>query len=245
MLTSTFLTTSIKADEGENAPDNDPEKVLISDPYIELRTGPGRGFPVFYVEERGRWVRLLKRRTDWYKVRLKNGKEGWVSMEQISNTLLATGLEKSLRDSVFEDYFNRNTEVGFVTGAHGGFSFIGAFGSRKLGDKFSLQFGYAEASEVFSTSKLYNLDLLSHPFTDWRFSPYFALGFGKKIDIPIRSQVGQTRSDTITAHYGLGLRVYLTRNFVARAYYRRYSWFFDEFDTHPIDEFAVGASFFF
>lgn len=245
MLAGCFVSTSLYAEDEEDAPDNDPERVLISDPYIELRTGPGRGYPVFYVEERGQWVRLLKRRTDWYKIKLKNGKVGWVSMEQISRTLLAAGLDRSLRDVVFEDFFNRNTEIGFVWGSHAGFSFIGVLGSRKLSDKFSLQFGYAEAAEVFSTSKIINFDLVSHPFVGWRYSPYFSLGFGKKIDTPIRAQVGQERTDTITANFSFGLRVYLTRNFVARAYYRRYAWFFDDVDTHPIDEFAVGASFFF
>lgn len=244
MLIGCFNTASLYADE-EHAPDNDPDRVLVSDAFLELRTGPGRGYPVFYVEERGQWVQLIKRKTDWYKVKLKNGKTGWVSMEQISNTLLAAGTERSLRDSIVEDFFNRNTEIGLLWGSHAGFSFIGVLAARKLSDKFSLQLGYAEVAEVFSTSKLINLDLMSHPFVDWQFSPYFALGFGKKIDIPIRSQVGQKRTDTITANVGLGLRVYLTRNFVARVYYRRYAWFFDDSDTHPIDEFAIGASFFF
>ena len=245
ILIGSFVSTNLYADEDEDEPDNDPERVLVADPYMELRTGPGRGFPVFYVEERGKWVRLLKRKTTWYKVELGNGKVGWVDMDQISKTLLAAGLERTLSDSVTDDFFNRKNEVGFVWGSHAGFSFIGISAARKLSDKFSLQVEYSEVAEVFSTSKLFNLNLVSHPFVDWQFSPYFELGLGKKIDIPIRSQVGQERTDTITAHFGFGLKAYVTRNFVARIYYRRYAWFFDDFNTHQIDEFAFGASFFF
>lgn len=243
ILIGSFASGNLYADENE--PDNDPTRVLVADPFMELRTGPGRGFPVFYVEERGKWVRLLKRKTSWYKVELENGQVGWVDMDQISKTLLAVGLERTLSDSVADDFFNRKNEVGFVWGSHAGFSFIGISAARKLGDKFSLKVEYAEVAEVFSTSKLFNLNLVSHPFAEWTFSPYFELGVGKKIVTPIRSQVGQERTDTITANVGFGLRAYVTKNFVARIYYRRYAWFFDDFDTHPIDEFAFGAAFFF
>ena len=35
---------------------DDVHKILIADPFIELHTGPGRGYPVFHVIERGREV---------------------------------------------------------------------------------------------------------------------------------------------------------------------------------------------
>ena len=53
----------------------------ITAPYVELHTGPGRGYPVFYVAERDEAVTLLKQRTRWVKVRTQNGKEGWVTQE--------------------------------------------------------------------------------------------------------------------------------------------------------------------
>jgi len=43
-------------------------KVLVADPFIELHTGPGRGYPIFHVVERGREVEIIKRRTDWFRV---------------------------------------------------------------------------------------------------------------------------------------------------------------------------------
>src|SRR5436190_924218 len=54
------------------------QKILIADPYIELHTGPGRGFPIFYVAERGQEVEIVKRRTDWFMVRTSRDIEGWV-----------------------------------------------------------------------------------------------------------------------------------------------------------------------
>ncbi len=31
-------------------------KAQITEPYIELHTGPGRGYPVFHVIDRGEWI---------------------------------------------------------------------------------------------------------------------------------------------------------------------------------------------
>ena len=56
----------------------DAEQVVIQDPYLEFHTGPGRGYPIFYVVDRGEEVSLLRRRTDWIKVRSDRGREGWV-----------------------------------------------------------------------------------------------------------------------------------------------------------------------
>ena len=61
--------------------------VVVSDPYIELRTGPGRGYPIFYVAGQGDEITLLKRRTDWFKVRPPRAKEGWVHIEEMQHTL--------------------------------------------------------------------------------------------------------------------------------------------------------------
>ena len=44
--------------------DDEGRKILIADPFIELHSGPGRGYPIFHVVERGREVFIVKRRTD-------------------------------------------------------------------------------------------------------------------------------------------------------------------------------------
>ena len=35
---------------------DEPERLKVADPYLELHTGPGRGFPVFFVVQREDWV---------------------------------------------------------------------------------------------------------------------------------------------------------------------------------------------
>ena len=92
------------------------QQVKVADPYLELHTGAGRGFPVFFVVERGESIEILKRKTDWFKVRTPAGKEGWVSRDQLENTLTDAGVEKTFRDILVEDYLARRLEVGFAGG---------------------------------------------------------------------------------------------------------------------------------
>ena len=40
-------------------------QVIVLDPFLEMRTGPGRGYPVFHIAEEGDSIEIDKRRTDW------------------------------------------------------------------------------------------------------------------------------------------------------------------------------------
>ena len=46
--------------------------VTVADPYLELHTGPGVGFPIFHVIDRGEPVEIIMRRTDWFQVRISD-----------------------------------------------------------------------------------------------------------------------------------------------------------------------------
>ena len=73
------------------AADRNALTVIVVDPYLELHTGPGRGFPIVQVVPRGETVQVLKRRTDWFQIRDAAGHEGWVHRSQIAETLVPTG----------------------------------------------------------------------------------------------------------------------------------------------------------
>ena len=65
-------------------------QVFVTAPYLEMHTGPGRGYPVFNVVDRDASVDVLKRYTDWFKVRTGRGVEGWVSAHDMEQTVLAS-----------------------------------------------------------------------------------------------------------------------------------------------------------
>src|ERR1700730_7269834 len=65
--------------------------LVVTDPYLEMHSGPGRGFPVIYVIGRDELVTVVYSRTGWFKVRSWRDNEGWVRRAELSRTLLETG----------------------------------------------------------------------------------------------------------------------------------------------------------
>jgi uncharacterized protein YgiM (DUF1202 family) len=220
-------------------------EVIIADPFIELHTGPARGYPVFFIAERGEQIQLLKRRTEWYKVRVARGQEGWVHFEQLTSTLELDGEPFRLPALGFDDYAERRWEVGALYGDFGGANVIAAYGSRSFTPNLSGEVWLSQALGRFSDSKLATLNIVHLMYPDWRASPYFTLGAGAIKTEPKATLVATTdRTDTI-ALAGAGVRMYLTRRFVFRAEYKAHVVFTSRNDNEEVREWKAGFSFFF
>ena len=104
-----------------------------------MRTGPARGYPVFNVVDRGDRVEIVKRRTDWYLVRIDNGKEGWVTRSQLERTLQPDGEQVSFKKATIEDFTNARWETGILAGDFGGANIISLYGSYSLTPNVSVE----------------------------------------------------------------------------------------------------------
>ena len=94
----------------EDEDEDDSQDYLQSsvvEAYVEMRTAPGRGYPVFYVAERGELITLLKRKTDWVKLRNYRGIEGWAHIDEIGRTVDAAGNPLAFRAPDLESFYNR------------------------------------------------------------------------------------------------------------------------------------------
>ena len=85
-------------------------------PYIELRTGPGRGYPIFFVAPRGEQIDIELRHTDWFRVRTVGGKVGWVHRQQLETTLTAAGSRRAFATFCVDDYLSRKVQLGAAWG---------------------------------------------------------------------------------------------------------------------------------
>ncbi|HKE45259.1 MAG TPA: SH3 domain-containing protein [Steroidobacteraceae bacterium] len=220
-------------------------QVVVADPYIELHTGPGRGYPVFHVVERGAAVEVLKRRTDWFKVRTEDRREGWVSREQMLRTLQPGGEQTTFNDGSREQFTSHRWEAGVLAGDFGGASVISIYGALAFNSQLSLELGAEHVLGEFSNSYLGTLGL-THTFVpEWRASPIFTLGTGI-IHTEPNVTLGQEEDRTDQVGYvGLGVRAYITRRFMFRAEYRAYVVFTSRNDNEEIDEWKAGFAFFF
>jgi hypothetical protein len=223
-----------------------PVEVTVTEPLMELHTGPGRGYPVFYVAERGEKVQVLMRRTDWFRVRSDRGTEGWVSRAQMEGSLMADGVSPDLRDAVLTDYLRKRLEAGFAAGRFNGDPVLSFRASYLLTPNVITELSLSQVSGTYSGSQLYSLNLQLQPYTETRFLPYFTVGTGIFENRNRASLVGSTSSLTAsTANAGLGMRFYLRRNFMLRLDFREYVALSSVEKNDRFDEEQIGFSFFF
>jgi len=215
-----LLVTLVNADE-----DIYPE-VKVADPYIELHTGPGEGYPIVHVVDRGDFVEVIKRKTNWFKVRTAKGKIGWVSRIQMEKTLTPNGEVAEFADAGFGDFSKRRWEMGLVGGAFNGAPVMTVYGAYALGANLSAEISASQVTGDFSSSDLVNFNLLSQPFSKWRYSPFFTLGIGQITTSPSVTLIQVEDSQDLIAHMGIGIKIVPYRRFIFRAEYKNFVRFY-------------------
>ncbi len=221
------------------------QDVQIEDPYIEIHTGPGRGYPVFHVVERGLWIEILKRKTDWFLIKTEQGKKGWVARAQLERTLTTGGVRKGFRDVLLDDFLQRRVEAGFAGGLFDGEPSVSARVGYRLTKNLMLEAAVMKASGKYSSSTLYYTNIVSMPFPGWRIAPFMILGIGRFHNAPDPTLVDDQETDSTTPIAGAGVRGYLTRNFVLRFDFRNYLALIDDNQDEDFKEYSLGLSFFF
>jgi hypothetical protein len=230
---------------------NDPEfveRLQVADPFVEMRTGPGRGYPVFHVVERAGWIRIELRRTDWYQVRSETaagGVVGWVHRSQLETTLTEAGQGKTFRDLLLDDYLRRRVEFGIAWGKLRAEPMVKMWTGVRFGDTLGAEVTLGQVQGAFSGSDLWHVALISEPWSHQRLSPFVCVGFGRFRNVPNLSLVQAQTVNSNLGHAGVGLRWYLSERFVARLDWSLYTSFVSDQRSLEYRATTAGISFFF
>lgn len=227
--------------------EDDYFRAQVAEPYLELHTGAGRGYPVFHVVDRGATVEVIKRRTDWFLVRTQKGKQGWVSRDAMAQTLTLAGLPTQFAEPDIGDFSRRRWEAGLIGGDFEGADVATAYGAYAFTPNLFVEGSVSQIFGDFSDSYMGLVSLVAQPFPEWRLSPYFTVGTGLIYTDPKSTLVDESDTDRTdqVGSTGVGVRLYLTRRFVLRAEYRRNTIFQDKDDNQEIDAWQAGIGFFF
>jgi hypothetical protein len=220
-------------------------QLFVTEPYLELHTGPGRGFPVTQVIPRGESFDVLFRRTEWYKVRTEHGVEGWASEDSLLKTTLADGSPFHFERGNREGFTSHSWEFGVLAGDYGGASMIGGLAARSLTDNLSLELYVGQF--LGNTYNGYIADLgLAHVFMpQWRASPFVTLGTGVERVEPKTTLVAPIHKNYQSAYVGFGVRYYLARRTFLRAEYRSHTIFTNGDSNEVETEWKIGFAFFY
>lgn len=218
------------------------QSVQVADPYVDIRTGPGKGYPKFYVAEQGEWMVLLKRRAGWFKVQLENDKLGWVSEKQLLQTLAPSGEVVNVDELEKNSAAQRPWQLGVSGGEFGGADLVSVLLAYQFTENISTELTLSQALGTFSNNYLYDVSVLHTAFPHWKVIPYLRLGGGQiKTDPNATLVETEDRTDS-TFHAGIGLAVPLAKRFQLRFEYRNYLITTGRDDDEEIEQWRIGLN---
>jgi hypothetical protein len=213
-------------------------QLFVTEPYLELHTGPGRGYPVFHVVPREASVDVLFRRTDWFKVRTERGVEGWASQSDMLKTVLADGTPFVFPLGDRAGFSSHTWEMGIFAGEYGAATLISGYAALSFNSQLQLEAAVGNFLGKFTNGVTGDIGFAHIILPEARLSPFLTLGVGLVHTEPKATLVQP-------AYVGGGLRYYLTRRFFLRAEYKAH-WIFTRRNANEeADEWKLGFAFFY
>jgi hypothetical protein len=220
-------------------------QLFVTQPYLELHTGPGRGYPVFHVVPRDASIDVLFRRTDWFKVRTERGVEGWASQADMLKTVLADGSAFKFELGDRAGFTDHRYEMGLFAGEYGGANLVSTYASVSFNTQLALEGALGQFLGRFSNGEFVDLGLTHVIAPESRWSPFLMLGLGEVRTEPKATLVQAANRTESTAYVGGGVRYYLTRRFFLRGEYKAHYIFTKRNENEEADEWKLGFAFFF
>jgi len=240
------LTQIVLAEEGVFWSTSDLlPQVQVAEPFVEWRTGPAQGYPVFHVSEKGEWLSLLIRKTNWMKVKDSSGKEGWIAIADLLKTLDGSGNTVSLVEPKFDDFSTRRWEAGLMAGEFESTAVNAAYMGYWMTEHLSLELWGSQVLGRSSEIRMLNVNILHQPLPSWRLSPFVTMGAGKVFVKPKATLVNESSRSEDAIHFGLGARFYINDRYFLRMEVKDYKVFTDRETNEEAIEWKLGLSVFF
>ena len=218
-------------------------EVIITDPFIEMHSGPGRGYPVIYVVGRDDTVTVLFSRTEWYKVRATSGQEGWVRRSDLARSRLASGEPAPIPP--YPDFASHRWELGAGYGVFNHQNLVTGYVDFSLTDSLDAEFVLQQAFGTIDNRYVATIGLRHTFIPEWKwFSPTAGIGTGYQyIDDKVPPKPIETHNQM--AYVSLGVRGFITRRFMWRADWRKYDVFTHQNQNEEPEEWKFGLAVFF
>ncbi len=224
---------------------DEPLQVSVDDAFINVYSGPGRGYPIFHVVEREEIITLLKSRTEWIKIKTRRGIVGWIKRDDMQFTLALDGSKPAFPDSKQADYLVNRFEMGAAYGDFAGADSLTLNLGYRFTKNLSAELRFAENTGKFSDSQIIGGALLFQPFPELRGSPFFSIGGGKIKTFPSSTLVQSEDREDNLLQASLGAYVHLTGRFFMRVEYVNHYVLTSRNTNEEVNEWKLGFNVFF
>ncbi|MEM7365102.1 MAG: SH3 domain-containing protein [Pseudomonadota bacterium] len=176
-----------------------PLTATVKEAYIDMRTGPGYGYPVYHALTRSDVFEIRLRRTDWVKIRTmdRHLKTGWVHESVLEQQL--SPVEDEPQDLGFKRF-----QWMIAGGDFEGASAITTSVAFKATNTLSL---VGEGTHILgdvSDGWMVTAAIRQQPFSFYRVAPYLQVGAGVVRTQPFSTIVQAEDREDQTIHVGVG-----------------------------------------
>ena len=219
-------------------------QLVVTVPYLEMHSGPGRGFPVVYVVGRDEVLTVLFSRTDWYKVRAaqRSRRGGRAARICAAPNLPRGSRRRYLRTLNFPAIAGKSgPATGFTTAK----TWSPPMPISGLPTASTSRAWCSRRSARSTTAYIASIGLRHTFIPEWKwFSPTAGLGTAYQ-HIKDKVPPAPLESNNQMAYASLGARGFITRRFMWRADWRHYVVFNKLNVYEDLEEWKFGLAVFF
>lgn len=212
--------------------------VVIREPYVELHSGPGRGYPPTRALARGDQAQVLERRHGWFKLSGVAG-EGWADRRALADTLEAAGISPGPQAALVDALSDR-VELGLGAGLFEEDPVLRLYAGYRFRPRYAAELSYSQISGDYSSSRYFRADLVVRPWPEQTVAPHFSVGAGRFENAPRATLVAGNEDDAGAWSLGLGASGQLGPRLLLRADFRQHWLNFDGGDDEQYQELTAG-----
>jgi len=217
--------------------------LVVTDPYIEMHSGPGRGYPVTYVIGRDEELTVLYSRTDWFKVKAAHGQEGWVRRTDLARTVLPNGDAAPIPP--YPEFLTHRWEFGAGYGVYNRQNLVTTYGDFGLTTSLDVELVLQQANGTLDNRYIASIGMRHTFIPEWKwFSPTAGIGTAYQY-IEDKNPPAPREKDNQMAYVSLGVRGFITRRFMWRVDWRHYVVFNTLNVYEDLEEWKFGLAVFF
>jgi len=220
-----------------------PLELFVTDPYIEMHSGPGRGYPVVYVVGRDESVTVLYSRTDWYRVRAPRGEEGWVRRSDLARTRLESGEPAPIPP--YPDFATHRWEFGAGYGVYDRSNLVTSWADFGLTNSLDVEAVLQESFGTLDNRTIATIGLRHTFLPEYKwFSPTASIGTGYQHLVEVVPPAPLEKGNEL-AYASLGARGFINQKFMWRFDWRAYIVFNNLNKNEALEEWKFGLAVFF
>ncbi|HEB59729.1 MAG TPA: hypothetical protein ENJ01_10935 [Gammaproteobacteria bacterium] len=227
-----------------------PLRVRVADPFIELHGGPGASYPVYDVVERGEFIEILRRRTDWFEVRASKNRQGWVKKQQLEETLQRAQVPPTWRDNLVEKVLADRFRFGAAGGIFDQEGIITIRAGYRTSEHISVEMALSTVSGIFADSALIQANVLVDIQVLDSLRPFFLIGYSRFLNVPDNLGGGggvilTNRHNLDMLNAGFGVQWFITDRFLIRGEVVEHATVRGNNRSDRFSQFNAGVSYFF